>query len=175
MEDTDWLVIQVNQKAECRVYDALVNKGYESFLPTYLTKSTSKLSQVQRTPLFPGYVFCRPHVPSNGLIVTTPGVLRIVAFGGHPAVLGDDEVTSIRRIVNSNETYGPHPYMYAGQQVIIITGPLAGLKGIVSRVKQTYNVVVSVDLLMRSVSVETNFDALAPIDHNTYRQPQLVA
>jgi transcription antitermination factor NusG len=49
-----------------------------------------------------------------------------------------------------------------GQRVLIEGGPLAGVNGVLAQVKDAWRVVVSVELLQRSVAVEVDRDVVAP-------------
>jgi hypothetical protein len=48
----------------------------------------------------------------------------------------------------------PHPYLRAGRRVLVHSGPMQGLKGIIVRRKDCCRVIFSIDLIMRSVAVE---------------------
>ena len=49
---------------------------------------------------------------------------------------------------------GPHPFLKEGDKVRLRSGPLAGLEGILQRRKDGYRLVLSIELLGRSVAVE---------------------
>jgi len=95
--DSDWFALQVRMKTEHQVADALRSKGYVQFLPTAPGHTVTK----EPKPLFPGYVFCRVTSEVHGPIVTTPGFLRIVSFGGKPAAIDPEELASIRAMVKA--------------------------------------------------------------------------
>lgn len=114
---------------------------------------------VAEVPLFPGYVFCQfdPHerrVP----ILTTPGVLGIVGFDGHPAPVRDCEIQSIRALTASGLLAEPVPYLSAGTRVCIVKGPLTGAEGFVVNEGAGTRLVVSISMLQRSVAVEIDRD-----------------
>lgn len=96
-------------------------------------------------------------------MVTTRYVSRIVAFGGRPATLSEDEVTSIKKVVDSGRKCGPHEFVQVGEQVLVVQGPLTGLVGIVARASGGTRVIVSAQLLMRSIFVEVDAAELSPI------------
>jgi transcription antitermination factor NusG len=48
----------------------------------------------------------------------------------------------------------PCPYLRVGRKVRVVRGPMAGTEGILSRKKDKYRVVISVEVLMRSVALE---------------------
>jgi transcription termination/antitermination protein NusG len=153
--DNPWMVLQVSANHELRVNSAVAIKGYETFVPTHLTVTRGKRGAVL-APLFPGYVFCRSTTRSTGLIVTTPGVLRIVSFGGHLASVDNAEIIKIRKMTMSGRECGPHAYLSVGERVVILNGPLNGVKGILVRAEKKSRLVISVDLLMRSIFAEVD-------------------
>jgi len=134
-----WFALQVGPQMENRVAFALAGKGYESFLPTYEKRRRwSDRIKVIAEPLFPGYVFCRISETCSGLVVATPGVRRIVSFGGKPYPVEEDEIEAVRRIVASRMNVAPWPYQKLGQKVRINEGPLTGVTGtIIGNKKKT--------------------------------------
>jgi transcription antitermination factor NusG len=151
---TLWFVLQVVPKMEIHVAAALRGKGYEEFLPMYKQRRRwSDRVKVVDLPLFPGYVFCRFIRDSDALVVTTPGVRRILGFGARPQAVGDDEMESLRKVVGSRMDILPCPF-HMGQKVRIEDGPLMGVVGTLIRTKNRQRFVVSIEILMRSVAVD---------------------
>ncbi len=73
----------------------------------------------------------------------------------------EDEFLKLRRFLAEGFRAEPHPYLRIGRRVRIKSGPLAGLEGIVARKKRGERLVLSVDLLMRSIIVDVD---MADID-----------
>ena len=120
---------------EMRVAAALEFKDYEMFLPTYKERrSWSDRIKVIELPLFSGYVFCRLRHGCEALAITTPGVRRIVGFGGKICPIQDEEIEVIRKLISSGDPL-PAPYIKVGQKVEVTNGPFAGVMGIISRIK----------------------------------------
>ena len=146
-----WYALQVRPKYERISETGLQNKGYEVFLPTYRKRQETDRAAVDR-PLFPGYLFCRMTQESKGQIVTTPGVMKIVSFGKHAAVVDDQEIDDIRSMVRSDVLREPWQYLPAGCVVQVRSGPLQGLTGVLLSIKATRRIIVSVSILQRSVA-----------------------
>jgi transcription antitermination factor NusG len=142
----------------------LGEKGYELFLPTYLSRRrwSDRVKQIEM-PLFPGYLFCRVTPESSGRIVMTPGVIRFVGIGNSPLPIDDQEIDALRMVVESEFKVEPWPFLRVGQTVRIETGPLTGLTGLLVRVANQHRVVVSVSLLQRSVAVEIDSVSVTPV------------
>ena len=76
----------------------------------------------------------------------------------------EDEIERVRLMVASGETLEPWPFLKTGQRVRVNAGPLLGLEGILSEVRNTTHVVVGLELLQRSVAVQLSRDQIRPID-----------
>ena len=150
-----WYALRVRARFEKQAGELLKFKGYETFLPTSVSRRrwTDRIRQVE-TALFPGYVFCRMSGLSHGLALTTPGVMHFVGFGSTPAPVEDDEIAAVRRIVESGAAGKPVPYLRVGEAIEITSGPLAGLSGFLREIKGDRSLVVGVSLLQRSLAVE---------------------
>jgi transcription antitermination factor NusG len=59
----------------------------------------------------------------------------------------------------------PHPYLKVGQRVRVRSGPLLGLEGILQRKKNVNRLVVSLDLIMRSIAVEIDASEVLPLSN----------
>jgi transcription antitermination factor NusG len=86
-------------------------------------------------------------------VVELPGVHSIVGAGREPTPLPNEEIDALRRGIHLLNAE-PHPYLNVGDRATVRTGPLAGLTGIVVRKKNAYRLILSVDLIMKSISVE---------------------
>lgn len=66
------------------------------------------------------------------------------------------EIEAIRRVVESRVKVEPHPFIKCGDRVRIKAGPLQGLEGIVLRKKNVWKLLLSMEMLERSVAVEVD-------------------
>jgi transcription antitermination factor NusG len=81
-------------------------------------------------------------------------VVRLVGFNGQPYPLPENEIESLRRGVLNGLRVVPHPYLQIGSRVRVLGGPLEGVEGILVRRKNVHRVVLSLDLITRSVAAE---------------------
>jgi transcription antitermination factor NusG len=170
-----WYALHVRPRFEKHVQTHLEDKGYEVFYPTYTsTRQWSDRVKSLSFPLFPGYVFCRFNVHARLPILITPGVNQVVGSGKTPITVDEAELTAIRRVMESGVAAQPWPYLKVGETVQIENGPLEGLMGIVTRIKSSERLVVSVSLLMRSVAVELDSHWIKPVSSSN-RTPESVA
>jgi transcription antitermination factor NusG len=156
-EKYPWFALRVRSNYENTVTTILHGKGYEGFLPFYVSRRawSDRVKEIQR-PLFPGYVFCRFDVQRRLPVVMTPGVVCVVGVGKRPIPIDDAEIASIQAAVRSGLPAAPWPFLQIGQQVSIERGPLRGTTGILLSYKGQHRLVLSVTLLQRSVAVEVD-------------------
>lgn len=164
IENDSWFAVQVTPRHEKKVDAILQQQNYGHFLPMCrMRRKWSDRVKVIEQPLFPGYVFVRTQSCSVGKVHRTPGIIRILSFGGRPCPVPDTQIEALRRIIDSKCDICPIPYLAIGQKVQIITGPLSGLTGIISHFKNRGRLIVSVDLIMRSIVVEIDGNEAAPL------------
>jgi transcription antitermination factor NusG len=159
-----WFAVTVKPQQESVVRDGLEFHGLETFVPTYCSarRWSDRIKHLQR-PLFPGYVFCRFQLENRLTVLRTVGVRSIVTFGSKMGVISDAELDQIRRIAKSGSLTEPWQYLRTGQHVRIHQGPLTGLHGIMVEVRNTFRVVVGIEMLQRSVAVQLERSQVTPL------------
>jgi len=151
VEFGDWIALQVRVASEEMVNASLLSKGYEVFLPTWRRRQSARRN-VKPVPLFPGYLFCRWSPLAGPKIVCTPNVVRVVGTRHAPIAVPEVQITSIRTLTESQETIYPWNQAVIGAMVRIWSGPLRGAVGRFVRVGARGHLVVSVDILCRTVT-----------------------
>lgn len=150
-----WYAAHTRSRHEKRVADQLEKKDIGFFLPVYESERRWSDRKVRvDLPLFPGYIFVQISLRERLRVLEVPGVVRLVSFGAAPVAMDESEINILRQGLTKHLKAEPHPYLKVGQRVRIKQGALAGLEGILVRKKDAYRVVISVDLIMRSVAVE---------------------
>jgi len=162
-----WYALRVRSNFEKVVQSSLRHHGLEEFLPTYWRKSRwSDRVKVIQYPLFPGYVFGHFDAANRLPVLQMPGVVHILGNSDGPIAVAEGELNGIRLAVQSGLPVEPWPLLAAGDIVIVKEGALAGLEGVMMRIKDQTRIVVSLTLLQRSVAVELNRDSVKPIGHS---------
>jgi transcription antitermination factor NusG len=152
-----WFALYVKSRHEKAIANALINKGYTSFLPLY--KPGKNRTEV---PLFPNYLFSRIDVRNRLPVLTVPGVFFIVGNAEPGAGIDEREIEAVRTIVQSGCYLEPCAFLQAGDRVRIDAGPLRGAEGILRDSDGVGTLVVSVSLLQRSVAVRMDRSWVRP-------------
>ena len=155
-----WYALHTRHQHEKLVARSLVCKGFEIFLPQYnvVRKWSDRTKQIT-LPLFPCYVFVRGGLAKRLAVLTTPGVHGFVGFAGHAAPIPENEIEAVRKAAQ-NATIEPHPFLKCGDRVRVISGPLEGVEGVLVRKKNSFRLVLSLELLARSAAVEVDASAV---------------
>jgi transcription antitermination factor NusG len=152
--EAHWYAAYVVARHEKAVARQLVRRSVESFLPLYHTVHYWKKRRTElQLPVFPSYLFVRIPAAERLRVLEVPGVVHIVASHGVPVAMPEEEIESLRTALQLCRSE-PCPYLAAGNRVRIHSGPLHGLEGVVLRQNSQTRIIVSVDFIQRSASVE---------------------
>lgn len=159
-----WFAAYTCANHEKRVAEQLGVREVEHFLPLYSSVRRWKDRRVTlELPLFPGYVFVRMSMRDRLQALSVPGVARLVGFDGTPAALPDQEIEALRTSLGGAVRAEPHPYLILGRRVRVKSGPLAGMEGVLLRRKGGFRLVISIELIQRSVAVDADAADVEPI------------
>ena len=164
MQSSHWYALYTCSRHEKQVATQLQQRDVEFFLPLYASIRRWKDRRVElQLPLFPGYIFVHTSLQHRIEVLTVPGAVRFVAFNGRPAALSESDLLRLRSGLEQGLSAQPHPYLKVGRRVRVRSGPLAGTEGILLRRKDHFRLVISIDLIMRSVAVEIDAADIEPI------------
>jgi transcription elongation factor/antiterminator RfaH len=152
----NWYAIQTRSRHEKFVAHQLDNRGVVHYLPmiTEVHRWSDRRKKVE-LPLFSGYVFVQL-VPSNEQrvqVLRTDGVVRFIGYSPEGTPIPDEQIESVRLVVEQSVPWVAHPFLKSGQRIRIRGGALDGLEGIFQSRNGEDTLVVSVDAIQRSMSV----------------------
>jgi transcription antitermination factor NusG len=172
---SDWWALYTRHQHEKMVAEMLSAKGFEVFLPLYESMRRWKdRSKLLTLPLFPGYVFVRGGLDRRLQVVTTPGVHMILFHGERVATIPGVEIEAIRKVVEGPYRVEPHPFLKCGERVRVTHGSLLGVEGVLVRKKNLYRLVLSVDMMAKSVAVEIDAADVEPVGEQSFAEIQPV-
>ncbi len=162
-----WYALYTKPHKEQQVSAALQARGIETYLPTLPVYKGRRRTE-KRQPFFPCYLFARMDLGAIGLssVAWTPGLRRIVSFGGQPAVVGDEVIDIIRHRLKQMEASG-YPIQRRfrpGDRVVIKSGPLRDLEAVFDKeLSPSDRARVLVEILGRLTACEIELDCLEKI------------
>jgi transcription antitermination factor NusG len=159
-----WYALHVCSRHERRVAEYLAANPIEFFLPTYRAVHRWKngCRMELDLPLFPGYMFVRIPLADRLRIERCPGVVGLVGFSDRPFALDDSEVESLKSGLKQCPAE-PYPLLAVGTQVRVRSGPFGGMEGTLVRKKKDFRVVLSMNVIAKSIAVELDLCNLEPL------------
>jgi transcription antitermination factor NusG len=161
-----WYALQTVPRHEKTVGTQLRMDGLEVFIPTFRKESKwSDRSKAFDLPIFPGYAFLRSNDirSERKYIFRNRSVVRILSGSSGPAEIPQDEISNVQRAARSGASISPVSYLNVGQRVRVRNGALQGLEGVLMRVAREDCLVISVDLIQRSISIRIQGYEVEPV------------
>jgi transcription antitermination factor NusG len=166
VEDHKWYAVLCRSRHEQVVADGLTQKGMTAFLPRINeTRNWSDRRKQIDMPLFPGYVFVKiPELKVARVpVLQTTGVVRFVGIMNTPLPIPDKEIEDVRAVVQQREGISPYSSLAIGQRVRILGGALGGVEGtLVARGTKSL-LVISIELIQRSISLKAHNLKVIPV------------
>jgi transcription antitermination factor NusG len=165
-EPASWFAVQTRPRYEKKVSSELHEKGIKTFLP--LSSAMHQWSDRRRlvhVPLFSGYVFV--NIPASLgariCVLRTNGVLNFVGVRNMGVPIPDSEIEAVRAVVEERVAFEPYPYLKVGQRVCIRGGSLDGLSGVLTAVNGDQSLIISVNLIQRSIAMRIEGYRVEPL------------
>lgn len=160
-----WYAVQTRSRHEKMVARQLQDRGIATFLPliSQLRKWSDRRKLVE-FPLFPGYTFV--HLANEAKarlgVLSTDGVVSFVGAQGYGNPIPDEQIKSVQNLLDNKIPCESHPYLRVGQRVRIRSGSLEGTEGILAGTRGDHRLVISVELIQRSVAIQVDGYEVVP-------------
>lgn len=167
-KEFQWYALLTRSNFEQTVYTAVCKKKIEAFLPKTRKKSQRKDRKLMiEVPLFPGYIFVKstPASADQLPILKTTGAVRLLGNAQGPVPVPDPQIDALKLLTSAGTDLitGTTVQLKKGDPVMILEGPMAGLKGEFFEHKGKGRVIVKVDLLGQYAGVEVDADQVEKI------------
>ena len=157
-----WYALYVKSRHEYITQAELIRKNINNFLPSVNRMQQWKdRKKLVTFPLFPGYLFVyvRPSAEEYLRVLKTRGAVNLLSLEpGRPTPVPDDEINSLRIMVESGQDLDIFPHLKEGARVRVKKGPLSGAVGTLKARDSQHIFVVNIDILGRGVGVKIYAD-----------------
>ncbi len=160
----NWYALYTRPRHEKKAFDLLIEKGATAYLPLLLTVREYKTRKKKvELPLFPSYMFCEFEYKDRFTILETHGIIKIVNFNGVPAIVPEWQIEAMRTVLLKPESLRLENYFKQGDLVQVMSGPFKGLQGTVVNKKGESRLVITIDGIMQTLSVNIDIDNLKTV------------
>jgi len=158
-----WWVAHTKSRNEKALANDLINRGVSYFLPmSWKVRHIRGRKIKSLLPLFTGYVFFCGDESQRLSVLKTNRVASILSVTNQQQLL--KELVQIEQAIGAGVNLRPHKYIEQGQRCRVVSGPLAGIEGIVTETKNVTRLVLQVDMLGQATSVEIETDLIEVIE-----------
>lgn len=164
----NWFALLTRSNFEQTVFNSILKKKIPVFLPKIKRKSKRKDRNLMiEVPLFPGYVFVKTSTRSEDQlkVLKTTGAVRLLGNQSSPVPVPEVHIESLKILVQSDMDLitGACTNLESGDSVVILEGPMAGVRGEFASYKGKGRVIIKVDALGQYVGVEVEEDNIEKI------------
>lgn len=159
-----WYAVYTKPRWEKKVAALLEEEGTEYYCPlAKVTRQWSDRVKVVVEPVFRGYVFVRLHKKKIWDVTKVSGVLTLVKYLKKPAIIRDDEITTIRKFLHEfADVKVEHQKLTENAHVRVRQGVMMDYEGIVLKI-QGSRAVVRIESLGLQLSAHFNKNNLEKI------------
>ncbi len=153
---TNWYVFYTCPRAEKIVYQELLKREYDAYLPLIKTIRIWKNRQKKKIelPLFPNYIFVNTQRAELYNIVKLPKVATYISCGNTPSIIREKDIEIIRKMLTYGQSISINSEFTEGDKVRIIHGPLIGHEGILIKQKGKTRFGIKLKEINQSVFVD---------------------
>jgi transcription antitermination factor NusG len=172
--ETSWYAVLTRSRQEKMASSMLEYLEVANFLPLLnQERRWSDRKQMVSVPLFPGYLFVRIATTAEILlrVLKVPGIVDFLRNKNGPVAIPESEIQNVRAALSHGVACSPYPFLKAGDRVRVLRGALAGVEGTLIRCGAQSKLVISVEMIQRSVAVSVSESDVEPI----YRVPDAAA
>jgi len=140
-----WYAIYTRSRSEKKLYDELVEKGVECYLPLKRElRVWSDRKKWVESPLFTSYVFVRVSEREYYDALSSTWAARYVCFGGKAVPIPETQIAALKLFLadNKRNVELTSDSMKKGDQLEVTIGPLKGVQGELVQLRGKHRIVL---------------------------------
>lgn len=147
-----WFALYTKPRTEFKAAKQLQAVGVEYYLPTVtrISQWSDRKKKIEE-PLLRGYIFIFANEKERVLSLEQPSTVRCISEHGKPARIPNWQIDNLKRMLETEAEFHIKEGLVRGAKVRIKEGPFQGVIGIVQEAEIGKAIVVSLDLLNRSI------------------------
>jgi transcription antitermination factor NusG len=167
--DKRWFAVWTRSRQEKVAASMLETLGVQHFLPLKSeVRQWSDRRQTVIVPIFSGYLFVRmnPTTDSRLQVLKTPGIAGFVGNQTGPLPIPDQQIEDIRTVLTQRVECTVLPLLEEGDLVRVVRGALSGMEGRLVRGNSTSRLVISIEMIHKSISVNVSLQDVESINRH---------
>lgn len=143
-----WYAVYTRANSEKKLFESLQEKNIECYLPMRkVLKVWSDRKKWVEEPLFKCYIFVKVSYKQFFDVLSTPGAVCYISFGGRAQSIPTTQIDSIKTFLtqNEHEITVSHERIQRGVSVEVLHGSFKGIKGEVISILGQSRLLVRID------------------------------
>ena len=168
--DSRWYAVWTRSRQEKVAAAMLSALGIQHYLPLNSERRQwSDRKQLVEVPLFSGYLFvCISLLKNSKLqVLKIPGIGAFVGNQTGPLPIPDQQIEDIRTVLTAGIECSIHPFLKEGDRVRVVRGALAGVEGTLAHTNSTSRLLISIEMIRQSLSVNVLRDDVELVRANS--------
>jgi transcription termination/antitermination protein NusG len=150
-----WFALYTKPRQEFKAAAQLNSISVGFYLPTFVSiRKWSDRKKKIEVPLFNGYIFIYASEKERLMSVEQKAIVRTISFQGKPSIIPDWQIESLKKLLAETPDVFITDKIETGEHIKIVSGPFEGIVGIVKKVNSENWLIISLELLNRSVSAK---------------------
>lgn len=147
-----WFALYTKPRHEFKAEQQLSSLQIETYLPKIeRIKQWSDRKKKVIEPLLKSYIFIFANEDERLNAVEQPAVVKCIFDQKKPARIPEWQINNVKLMLANNAEFFVLEGLVIGEKVEIISGPFAGVTGVIQSAKSGKTIVVSLELLNRSI------------------------
>lgn len=157
-----WFALYTRSRAEKKAKAQLLDAGIECYLPIQKTlRQWSDRKKKVENVVLPSYIFVRIEPNLTDRVFVSDHLVAYIRYQGRPAIIPDKQIEAFRRIIESDTPFEISPEKFPkGSKVKVILGSLKGIEGEIYEMANNKRLIVQIDQVGFSLSVQIPADYL---------------
>jgi transcription antitermination factor NusG len=152
-----WYVLYTHCHHEAKAYEYLLRNSIEAYLPLHpVVRQWTDRKKIIDEPLFPSYLFVKVSNREYDKALQHSSIACYITIEGRPCPVPDAQIEAIRTILSRKVPFEVlNDQFESGQQVVIQSGPLAGLHAKVVERKGKRELILEISQTGHAVLITT--------------------
>lgn len=159
-----WFALYTKPRSEFKAAEQISEAGVQFYLPAVTrVKQWSDRKKKVTEPLLRGYIFIYANERERIISLEQYSVVRCLTEAGRAAKIPDWQIENLKRMLSNEGNLLVKEGLVPGTKIKIKEGPFEGVIGVLQEIDNEKTLVVSIDLLNRSVIAKLPKESIVEI------------
>ena len=162
-----WHAVYTSPRSEKKVLARLLEQEIEAYLP--LQKKLRQWKDRKKwveVPLINSYIFVKISPKEHLKVLNTVGAVRFIYFLGKAAIIPEWQINALKQLLETEKEIELSTENFnKGDKIKVISGTLIGMEGELISIKGNKKVIVRIDHIGYSISVNIPLSDIVVIEH----------